>query len=92
MAVDWSLPKNVYEKMHTKGLEEELSNIWSKILTLELSKPVQNDSYGIQSNPIPSEIKEEKEEEIEEEEEDEEEEEEVEETPSEKSFFILTLS
>ncbi|UJR31981.1 hypothetical protein I4U23_019454 [Adineta vaga] len=33
MAVDWSLPKNVYEKIQTK----------------ESLKPVRNDSYGIQS-------------------------------------------
>jgi len=43
MAVDWSLPKNVYEKMHKQ----------------ESSASVQSDSYGIQSNPNPPEIKEE---------------------------------
>ncbi|CAF0921947.1 unnamed protein product, partial [Adineta ricciae] len=45
MAVDWSLPKNVYEKMQTK----------------ESSPPVRNDSYGIQSKSTSSKAKEEQE-------------------------------
>ncbi|CAF0914529.1 unnamed protein product, partial [Adineta ricciae] len=45
MAVDWSLPKNVYEKMQTK----------------ESSPPVRNDSYGIQSKSNSSKAMEEQE-------------------------------
>ncbi|CAF1028849.1 unnamed protein product [Adineta steineri] len=47
MAVDWSLPKNVYQKMQTKAS----------------SAPVRNNSYGIQSEPNPPEIEEEPEDE-----------------------------
>ncbi|CAF1256220.1 unnamed protein product [Rotaria sordida] len=72
MALDWSLPKNIYEKMQTK----------------ESLVSVQNDSYGIQSNSNSSDIQQdqkentqededEQENSIEDEEEEEEEEEEV---------------
>jgi len=63
----------------------------SEFFILESSVPIRQDSYGIQSNPNPPEIKEEP---IEMEQEEEEKEEEEEETPppSELSFFFSTLS
>jgi hypothetical protein len=72
------------KKCRRKVCRRNLSDIWSIIFTLAPSKPIQNDSYGIQSNPVPSKVKEEPEEiqEEEEEEEGEEEVEEEEETPS----------
>ncbi len=98
MALDWSLPKNVYEKMHKKGLQKRILirniNTIGNFLFLEPSTPIKHDSYGIQSNPNPPEIKEEQvemEQDVEEEDDDEEEEEE-EKTPSELSFFISILS
>jgi hypothetical protein len=68
-------------------------NTIGNFLFLEPSTPIKHDSYGIQSNPNPPEIKEEQvemEQDVEEEDDDEEEVEE--ETPSELSFFISILS
>jgi len=48
MAVDWSLPKNVYEKMHKPD-----SNANQR--PSAETQPVKRDSYGIHSEPNPSE-------------------------------------